>query len=70
MNLDAFKKIYLPLREKLYRFSLRYVKDPMAAEDIVQEVYLRVWNKRVEMAELEKPEAYCMTMTRTLSMPI
>jgi RNA polymerase sigma-70 factor (ECF subfamily) len=68
MNLDAFKKIYLPLREKLYRFSLRYVKDPMAAEDIVQEVYLRVWNKRVEMAELEKPEAYCMTMTRNLSL--
>lgn len=68
MDLEEFRAIYLPLQHKLYRQALRFVRDPMAAEDIVQEVFLRIWKKRKELASLEKPEAYCMTMTRNLSL--
>lgn len=68
MDTEAFQSIYLPLQNKLYRFALRFVQDPMAAEDIVQEVFLRIWKKREELAGLEKPEAYCMTMTRNLAL--
>ncbi|MBP6185402.1 MAG: RNA polymerase sigma factor [Saprospiraceae bacterium] len=67
MDIEHFKKTYLPLQNKLFRFALRFVKDPMAAEDVVQEVFLRIWKKRIELADLEKPEAYCMTMTRNMS---
>lgn len=68
MDIEAFRKTYLPLRDKLYRFALRFVGDPMAAEDIVQEVFLRIWKKREDLADLERPEAYCMTITRNLSL--
>jgi RNA polymerase sigma factor (sigma-70 family) len=68
VDTEHFRKVYLPLQHKLYRFALRFVRDPMAAEDIVQEVFLRIWKKREELAGLEKPEAYCMTMTRNLSL--
>lgn len=68
MDTVHFQKVYLPLQHKLYRFALRFVRDPMVAEDIVQEVFLRIWKKREELAGLEKPEAYCMTMTRNLSL--
>lgn len=68
MDIEHFKTTYLPLQNKLYRFALRFVRDPMAAEDVVQEVFLRIWKKRVELADLEKPEAYCMTMTRNMSL--
>jgi RNA polymerase sigma-70 factor (family 1) len=68
MDIEAFRKTYLPLRDKLYRFALRFVGDPMAAEDIVQEVFLRIWKKREDLAGLERPEAYCMTITRNLSL--
>lgn len=56
-----------PLKNKLYRFSLRYVKNPMEAEDVVQEVFIKVWKKRVEVAAYENLEAWCMTLTRNLS---
>lgn len=68
MDTEDFRRIYLPLQNKLYRFALKFVHDPMVAEDIVQEVFLRIWKKRQELAGLEKPEAYCMTMTRNLSL--
>lgn len=68
MDTVHFQKVYLPLQHKLFRFALRFVRDPMVAEDIVQEVFLRIWKKREELAGLEKPEAYCMTMTRNLSL--
>lgn len=68
MDLEEFKRIYLPMKDKLYRFALRYVQDSMAAEDVVQEVYLRIWRKRFDLVGLEKPDAYCMTITRNLSL--
>lgn len=68
MDVKDFQRLFLPLRHKLYRFALKFVQDQMAAEDIVQEVFLRVWNKGQEMVELDHPEAYCMTMTRNLSL--
>jgi RNA polymerase sigma-70 factor (family 1) len=68
MELEEYKRIYLPMKDKLYRFALRYVQDTMAAEDIVQEVFMRIWRKRFELVGLEKPDAYCMTITRNLSL--
>ncbi|MBK7344908.1 MAG: RNA polymerase sigma factor [Saprospiraceae bacterium] len=68
MDVKDFQRLFLPLRHKLYRFALKFVRDQMAAEDIVQEVFLRIWNKGQDMVNLEHPEAYCMTMTRNLSL--
>lgn len=68
MDVRDFQRIFLPMRHKLYRFALKFVHDQMTAEDIVQEVYLRVWAKGDDMLALEHPEAYCMTMTRNLSL--
>lgn len=68
MDVKDFQRLFLPLQHKLYRFALKFVRDQMAAEDIVQEVFLRIWKKGQDMINLEHPEAYCMTMTRNLSL--
>ncbi|TRX62164.1 RNA polymerase sigma factor [Fulvivirga sp. M361] len=68
MSLKAFKTQVLPVKDKLYRFALRMVRSEVEAEDIVQEVLIRVWNKKEDMARLENVEAWCMRITKNLSL--
>jgi len=42
--------------------------DSFAAEDLVQETYLKLWNKRHELKEVEHPEAYAVITLRNLCM--
>lgn len=67
MSLQTFTNEVLPLKDKLYRFSLRIVQDPQEAEDVVQEIMIKVWDKRDEWKSWSSIEAMCMTMTRNLS---
>lgn len=67
MSLQSFNQNILPLKDKLYRFSLSIVKNGEEAEDIVQDIMLKVWRKRDEWGEWNSMEAMCMTMTRNLS---
>lgn len=62
-----FRKDILPLKDKLFRLALRITFDRAEAEDIVQEMMIRVWNKRDEWDELESVEAYCLTVARNLA---
>lgn len=68
MSLEAFKTRVLPAKDKLYRFALKMLGDADEARDVVQEVFIKVWNKREEMHELENMEAWCMRVTRNLSL--
>ena len=63
-----FEKLAYSVKDKLYRFALRITGDSVEAQDVVQEVFIKVWNRRDEMAEVQNQEAYCMTLTRNLSL--
>lgn len=67
MRIEDFTKIIDPIKDKLYRYSLRIVKDEMEAEDVVQEVIIKLWKKKEQFAEINNKEAWCMTLTRNLS---
>ncbi|NND34312.1 MAG: RNA polymerase sigma factor [Saprospiraceae bacterium] len=67
MSLQTFTNEVLPLKDKLYRFALRIVKDSPEAEDIVQEIMIKVWDKREDWSSWSSLEAMCMTMTRNLA---
>jgi len=58
----------MPIKDKLYRYALRILGNPMAAEDVVQEVFIKIWKKREEVQEIENKEAWCMTVTRNLAL--
>jgi len=38
------------------------------AEDVVQEVFIKLWNKRLDITDLNNVDAFCMTMTKNLSL--
>jgi len=67
MRVEEFTGIIDPIKDKLYRYALRIVKDEMEAEDVVQEVIIKLWKKKEQFAEIDNKEAWCMTLTRNLS---
>ena len=67
MNLENFKKQILPIKQKLFRFSLRIVGNSTEAEDVVQEVFIKMWKKREEWEQYHNIEAWCMKLTKNLS---
>ncbi len=67
MLLNDFLEKIVPVKDKLYRFALRMVNDREEAEDIVQDVLMKVWDKRSSLDQVQNPEAWCMTLTRNLS---
>jgi RNA polymerase sigma-70 factor (ECF subfamily) len=67
MSVEAFQARILPVKNKLYRFAVKLLQSEEDAKDVVQEVLIKVWNRREELGHLKSFEAWCMTVTRNLS---
>ncbi len=68
MNAEAFENRVLPVKNKLFRFALKFLGSEEEAKDVVQEVFIRIWNNREKMVEIQNIEAWCMRITRNLSL--
>lgn len=68
MDLETFQNRVLTTKNKLFRFALRFLGNEEEAKDIVQEVFIRVWNGRAQMEQVQNWEAWCMRITRNLSL--
>lgn len=66
MDAAKFKLQFLPCHPKLYRVAFRLMGNARDAEDMVQEAYLKLWNKRDELTNVVNPEAYCVTLIKNL----
>lgn len=64
MQLNEFNKMVLPFKNKMYRLALRIVGNVPEAEDVVQEVMIKVWKKRAYLENVKNLEAWCMTLTK------
>src|SRR6187397_2672290 len=45
-DINAFNTLYWEYHVAIYANALKLIKDPVIAEDIVQEVFVTVWGKR------------------------
>ena len=68
MSLDGFNSRIIPVRNKLYRFALKFMKNKQEAEDIVQDVLVKIWNQQNIIDELLNFEAWCMKLVRNQSL--
>ena len=64
----SFRDDVLPLKDKIFRLALRITLSRAEAEDIVQDVLIKVWNRRDDLAEVDSIEAYSLTVCRNLSL--
>ena len=70
MNAEQYEAVFYKMKDKLYRYALRFVKDVEAAEDVVQDVMYKLWQKRQEADSIENLEAWLMVLTRNRSLDI
>ena len=59
----AFQELYTRYWSKLYFLAHKRLKSAMAAEEIVQNVFLTLWRKRKTL-RIEEPAAYLAAVTR------
>jgi RNA polymerase sigma-70 factor (ECF subfamily) len=68
MELETFKLKILPLKAKLLNTSRMIVKEEADAEDIVQEVFLKLWHIRDRLDAYLNVEAVAVTAARNLAL--
>ena len=66
MESKEFKKKIIPLGQNLYRFAAGILKDSHEAEDVVQDIFLKLWNMRERMEEIKNINAFAYRMTRNV----
>lgn len=62
-NIVAFDSIYEQYCKRLYAFVIRYVKQESDAEEIVQEVFIKIWENRSKIDVYSSFESYLFTIT-------
>ncbi|QEC42924.1 RNA polymerase sigma factor [Pseudobacter ginsenosidimutans] len=60
----AFRSLFETYWDHLYTVAMLLTKSETLSEDIVQETFLKVWNKRRELPEVDKPEGYLFIIAR------
>jgi RNA polymerase sigma-70 factor (ECF subfamily) len=70
MTPEEFRKIILPEGRRLYALAFRYLNNREEAEDMVQEVMMKLWEGRDRKLNFASPAAWCTTMTRNACIDI
>ena len=66
MKSSEFKLLVMPYSARLYRMAFRLMNSREEAEDIVQEVYIKLWSMRNELGKYNSIEALAIRITRNL----
>ena len=66
MKSSEFKLLVMPYSSRLYRMAFRLMNNREEAEDIVQEVYVKLWGMRKELFNYNSIEALSVRITRNL----
>jgi RNA polymerase sigma-70 factor (ECF subfamily) len=61
---DAFEKIYTSFHERVYFFARGFTKDEVAAEEITQEVFIKVWETRERLNPHLAFRSYLYSITK------
>jgi len=59
-----FKTDVLPMSNKLLRFALQILQDEEEAKDVLQDTFLKLWQKRDELEQVENLDAFAIRMIR------
>jgi RNA polymerase sigma-70 factor (family 1) len=61
---SAFAVIFHRYKSPLFEYGMKITKSPVAAEELVQECFIKLWLSRQNLPSIENPVAYLHTMAR------
>jgi RNA polymerase sigma-70 factor (family 1) len=67
-DMKAYKELYLLMFDKLFKFSHSLVKSKEAAEEIVSDVFIKLWNIRDQLSNVQDLKVYLYCITKNLSL--
>lgn len=67
-DLVAFKHFFERYFDRLFTFSLYYLKSNEMAEEVVSDVFLNIWEKRETLKQIENVEAYLFKSVKNKSL--
>ncbi len=60
----AFDEVYHHYHGEISRYVLKFVKSTETTEDLCQEIFLKVWEKRESLSSLQSFRAYLFTVSK------
>jgi len=66
MDLQEFKTKVLPAKQKLYRLAMFLLHDKEEAEDVLQDVFLKLWTQKDKLHAYNSLEALAMSIAKNL----
>ncbi|WBV62011.1 sigma-70 family RNA polymerase sigma factor [Chryseobacterium camelliae] len=64
MTQDTFKNTVFILKDEMYRFAKRFVMSSDEAEDVVQDLMIRFWQKKEELGQFGNLKSYVLKAVR------
>lgn len=61
---QAFQQLFEQYGQKIYNFSLGYLKNKHDAEEIVQEVFLKIWKIREDLSDHFSFNSFVFTIAK------
>lgn len=62
----AFRQLYDHHRQRIYSFAVQLTKSEDRGDEIVQEVFMRVWTYRASLSEVQNFQAWIQRIARNL----
>jgi RNA polymerase sigma-70 factor (ECF subfamily) len=66
-DMTAYRTLFLKLRSRLKQFAFSILKSQEEAEELVSDVFIRLWEKRARLHEVESPRLYLYVMTKNMA---
>ncbi|WEK19934.1 MAG: RNA polymerase sigma-70 factor [Candidatus Pedobacter colombiensis] len=69
-NAKAFSELFHHYSPKVFQYALKIVKSDTLAEEIVQEVFVKIWNLEAQLSHIENLDAYLRVLTRNHTLKV
>ncbi len=66
MDASEFKQRFMPFHRRIYRVGYHLTGNAQDAEDLLQDTYLKLWQKRDDLRHEAITEAYLVTLMQNL----
>jgi RNA polymerase sigma factor (sigma-70 family) len=65
---SAYRELYVLFFKSLQQFAISFVRSPETAEEIVSDVFIKVWKKRAGLSRIHNLKLYLFISTKNCSL--
>jgi RNA polymerase sigma-70 factor (ECF subfamily) len=61
---SAFAQLFMQSRHKLFSFLMRLTNSPEMTEDVIQDIFMKLWRNRASLPNIENFSSYLFRMAQ------